>query len=116
MTRMRSCSATSPSPVEKTSRRFSGSVYGRGRINSRAGRHYGSEETSRSTHMANAQLSAVLRQAREMADTQDPTDAELIDRFIAGRDEAAFAALLERHGPMVLSVCRRVLRQAQDAE
>ena len=59
--------------------------------------------------MANAQLSAVLRQAREMADTQDPTDAELIDRFIAGRDEAAFAALLERHGPMVLSVCRRVL-------
>jgi RNA polymerase sigma factor (sigma-70 family) len=43
-------------------------------------------------------------------------DRELLERFVSGRDEAAFAALVHRHGPMVLTVCRRVLHQAQDAE
>jgi len=45
-----------------------------------------------------------------------PTDREALRAFIAHRDEAAFAALVNRHGPMVLSVCRRVLHHAQDAE
>jgi RNA polymerase sigma factor (sigma-70 family) len=44
------------------------------------------------------------------------TDRELLDRFVGGREEAAFAALLQRHGGMVLGVCRRVLRDAHDAE
>src|SRR5690349_3686545 len=47
------------------------------------------------------------------------TDAELLGRFVAGSGEAgelAFAALLERHGPMVWRVCRRVLRDAHQAE
>jgi RNA polymerase sigma-70 factor (ECF subfamily) len=44
------------------------------------------------------------------------TDGQLLARFVAGGDEAAFTALLRRHGPMVLGVCRRVLRHAQDAE
>ncbi len=43
-------------------------------------------------------------------------DAHLLDRFVNGRDEAAFEVLVWRHGPMVLSVCRRVLRHEQDAE
>jgi RNA polymerase sigma factor (sigma-70 family) len=44
------------------------------------------------------------------------TDARLLGAYVAGRDEAAFAALVRRHGPMVLGVCRRVLRNGHDAE
>ena len=43
-------------------------------------------------------------------------DEELLDRFTARHDEEAFAALVERHGPMVLSVCRRVLHESHDVE
>jgi RNA polymerase sigma-70 factor (ECF subfamily) len=44
------------------------------------------------------------------------SDTQLLEFFVRWREEAVFAALVRRHGPMVLSVCRRVLRQAQDAE
>ncbi len=47
------------------------------------------------------------------------TDAQLLERFTSYRDESAelaFRALLERHGPMVLRVCRAVLRDAHDAD
>src|SRR4051812_25279399 len=47
------------------------------------------------------------------------TDAQLLERFTSRRDEAAdlaFAVLVERHGEMVLRVCRAVLRDASDAE
>ncbi len=44
------------------------------------------------------------------------TDAQLLERFVAQRDEAAFEVLVWRHGPMVLGVCRHVLRHEQEAE
>jgi RNA polymerase sigma factor (sigma-70 family) len=45
-----------------------------------------------------------------------PTDGQLLARFIATRDEEAFAALVRRYGQMVFGVCRRVLHHDQDAE
>ena len=46
----------------------------------------------------------------------DLTDGELLGRFVAHRDEGAFEVLVERHGPMVLRVCRGVLADPDDAQ
>jgi RNA polymerase sigma factor (sigma-70 family) len=43
-------------------------------------------------------------------------DGQLLERFVAMRSEEAFTALVDRHGPMVLRVCRRVLPHYEDAE
>ena len=58
-----------------------------------------------------------LARLRQLVATTDAaSDADLLDRFITDRDGPAFAALVRRHGPMVLAVCQRVLRHRQDAE
>jgi RNA polymerase sigma factor (sigma-70 family) len=44
------------------------------------------------------------------------TDADLLDRFIGAKEEAAFAAIVARHGPMVLRLCRRVLADSHAAD
>jgi RNA polymerase sigma factor (sigma-70 family) len=51
-----------------------------------------------------------LREARAW------TDGQLLEAFVTRRDEVAFEALVRRHGPMVLGVCRRVLGNSHDPE
>jgi RNA polymerase sigma factor (sigma-70 family) len=69
--------------------------------------------------MTAAPLGAVLHQIHRLAAPRGSgpgADRELLEAFATGRDEAAFAALVGRHGPMVLRVCRRVLGNHHDAE
>jgi RNA polymerase sigma factor (sigma-70 family) len=69
--------------------------------------------------MTTATLGPVLRRLRGLAASAaagELTDRQLLERFAAGHEEEAFALLVRRHGPMVLGVCRRLLRQEQDAE
>jgi RNA polymerase sigma factor (sigma-70 family) len=64
-------------------------------------------------------MNSVLRHLRRVAllpRADGPSDADLLESFLSRRDEAAFEALLRRHGPMVLGVCRRVLGNRHDAE
>jgi|GEM_PF-4668630 len=61
----------------------------------------------------------ILHLIRRLATDQrlrELPDQELLGRFSSGRDEAAFSALLRRHGSMVLDVCRNILGNEQDAE
>jgi RNA polymerase sigma factor (sigma-70 family) len=69
--------------------------------------------------MSKAQLHTVLRQLNrtlQMSGEDGLTDEQLLANFVARRDEAAFELLVWRHGAMVLSTCRRLLRDAQEAE
>jgi RNA polymerase sigma factor (sigma-70 family) len=62
-------------------------------------------------------LIRVLRHLGPSKGSEEGTsDGELLERYLARQDEMAFAALMERHGPMVLGVCRRMLANEQDAE
>src|SRR4051794_6928400 len=47
--------------------------------------------------------------------TDDCGDGALLDRFVAARDEAAFEAIVPRHGPMVHRVCRAALGDLDEA-
>jgi RNA polymerase sigma factor (sigma-70 family) len=83
---------------------------------------YGIEEKCpswRKKLMTSAQAALILRHLRRLASSRwagQLHDAQLLECFRAQRDEAAFATLVRRHGPMVLNVCRSVLHHEQDAE
>lgn len=69
--------------------------------------------------MAQGQLGSVLRHLRQLLAPPAPcgtSDAELLQRFVSGHEEAAFGDLLRRHGPMVLGVCRRLLHDPHQAD
>src|SRR3954468_19188428 len=51
-----------------------------------------------------------------LADPAAVSDADLLARFRAGRDQAAFELLVYRHGPLVWAACRRLLHDHHDAE
>ena len=69
--------------------------------------------------MATAALAGVLQHLRTLAHAkayEESSDRQLLELFLAEQEEAAFVALLRRHGPMVLQVCRRIQSSSHDAE
>src|SRR5262245_21303050 len=75
--------------------------------------------TGRDRPMTDRRLGTLVQHLHRLvhpATAEEPSDRELLERFARGREEAALAGLVHRHGPLELGVCRRVLRHAQDAE
>jgi RNA polymerase sigma factor (sigma-70 family) len=69
--------------------------------------------------MATSPMNCFMRRVTRSMAAQSlagQSDRELLERLLAGPDEAAFEALVRRHGPMVYRVCWRVLRHAEDCE
>ncbi len=69
--------------------------------------------------MATRQINSVLQYIRRLAEGREAspwTDQQLLDRFINKKEEAAFAGLVQRHGPMILALGWRILRNREDAE
>jgi len=69
--------------------------------------------------MSQRTLGLVLRQLRRTACPTlgaEPSDGQLLQRFTDERDESSFEMLVQRHGPMVWGLCRRMLANPSDAE
>src|SRR5437667_7916446 len=69
--------------------------------------------------MTNGRNGLIMRHLRQLAagrSANGVTDSDLLAQFVSRHDEAAFEAVVRRHGPMVLRVARRVLSNLQDAE
>jgi len=69
--------------------------------------------------MATVQMDTAIRHLCQTVlrkDWADRTDAQLLTSFIDQKEEAAFDAIVRRHGPMVFGVCRRVVGNHHDAE
>src|SRR5579864_941979 len=69
--------------------------------------------------MASGQRESMWRHVCSLlgaAPTADPADAQLLARYVAEHDDASFAELVRRHGPLIHGVCRRVLTNPCDAE
>jgi RNA polymerase sigma factor (sigma-70 family) len=69
--------------------------------------------------MAKGHLNRIVQHLYRAAlqpDGGELPDRQLLEAFVTRRDEVAFEMLLQRHGPMVMGVCRRLLRDCHDAE
>jgi RNA polymerase sigma factor (sigma-70 family) len=69
--------------------------------------------------MPDGQMHGVVEYIRGLVvapDLASLTDSDLLERFEVQRDGSVFEALVRRHGPMVLGLCRRILHDPQDAE
>jgi RNA polymerase sigma factor (sigma-70 family) len=69
--------------------------------------------------MIDGRSGAVLRRVQRLfgvGSAAGATEGQLLERYLVHHDEVAFEALVARHGPMVLGVCRRVLRDPRDVE
>ena len=69
--------------------------------------------------MAASRIEPIMQHLRRVVLREDKsgmTDGQLLEHFISHGDAAAFEALVRRHGPMVLGVCRRILGNSHDAE
>jgi len=67
--------------------------------------------------MTNPLISILMKQTQHLMRQHDSvTDGELLHQYVTQRDQAGFAGLVRRHGPMVWSVCRNALRAESDAE
>ena len=69
--------------------------------------------------MVNGRANTALRQVARVFDEGTLTglsDQQILERFVDRRDDAAFEGLMVRHGPMVLNVCRQLLRDTHDVE
>ena len=68
--------------------------------------------------MATTKMSLFVQHLRKtvLRDGFGITDGQLLDSFVHQKDDAALAALVRRHGPMVWGVCCRLLRSHHDAE
>ena len=69
--------------------------------------------------MSTGQWAVVLRHVQRLfqgGSVSGLSEGQLLDRFVTTRDELAFGAIVARHGPMVLGVCRGVLDDPHDVE
>jgi RNA polymerase sigma factor (sigma-70 family) len=73
----------------------------------------------RENDMASAQQGAALRHINRLfgeGTVAGLSDARLLERYVSERDDLAFQALVQRHGPMVMAVCRCLLDDPNDAD
>lgn len=70
----------------------------------------------RSTRHIPRACAGIVAHARQLANEPGSDDKSLVDAFVARNEHAAFALIVQRHGPMVLRVCRRVLGDRHAAE